>query len=258
MTKLTHFLISAVVTFGLASGVTYADNHGEAADGPGVMATFACNFKDGKDMDDLRAARDYYVRESGKEGLETPPAYVWNLFKGGVPFDHVWFDLYANLGAFAADIAAYGAADTDRIDERFASVDGDCENNLFTVKPIHMGSSAAPGAETSFITSNACTLRHGISDQDVLDFESHARGVLGSMEAYDQTAIYIATPITHSPNSVDRYIFSVNPSVTAWSDGQAAFAASPGSGMLLRHFNTTFECATSLWFAEQMVAPPEE
>ena len=253
MTKLKHFLISAALTSGLAPGLASADNHGEPADGPGVMATFACNFNDGKDMDDLRSARDFYVRETGKEGLEVPPAYVWNRFKGGVPFDHIWFDLYANLGAFTADVAAYGAADTDRIEERFASV-ASCENNLFTVKAIHVGGSASPGAETSFITSNACTLKHGIGDQEVLDFENHARGVLGSMDAYNETAVYIATPITHSPTSADRYIFSVNPTVTAWSEGQAAFAASPDTGILTRHFNLTFNCMTSLWFAEEMVS----
>ncbi|MEM8769537.1 MAG: hypothetical protein AAGE43_19025, partial [Pseudomonadota bacterium] len=102
MKTLNHFLISTAVTWALAAGIAYADNHSQPADGPGVMATFACNFNDGKDMDDLRSARDFYVRESGKEGLETAPAYVWSLFKGGVPFDHIWFDLYANLGAFTA------------------------------------------------------------------------------------------------------------------------------------------------------------
>jgi len=41
-----------------------------------VREVFVCNYLDGKDMDDVLSARDFYLKQAKKAGLETPMAYV--------------------------------------------------------------------------------------------------------------------------------------------------------------------------------------
>lgn len=230
--------------------------HGEEAGPPGVLAAFACNFKDGKDMDDLRSVRDYYLREAEKAGVPTPEAYVWTRFKGGVPFDHIWFDLHADLADFAASSEAWRNGDMSKVDARFDELET-CEANIATVRPIFMGGEAAPGSDSTFISSNACTLRHGVGPDDLADLEGHINGVLSGLDQFNSTAIFAATPVSDGTNRADVFIFGVNPSPSAWAASIAALNGAPGGPALGRHFNATLDCATSLWFAEQVVGGGE-
>ncbi len=249
--KALTFLFVALL--GVVGVVSHAE---EAATPPGILATYACNFNEGKDMDDLRSARDYYVNESKKMGLSTPEAYVWSRFKGGVPFDHIWFDLYANLDSFAANAEAGNNADTSKMDARWDALEV-CEANVSTVRPLFLGSEAIPNSESTFVSSNACNFRDGVGQDEMADLESHIGMVLGAVDEYDGVAIFAATPMTQGPNSADVYVFSINASATAWAAGNAALGGSPGGASLLRHFNATLDCSSSLWFAEQVVSGPE-
>ena len=56
-----------------------ADSH--APPPPGVMETYACMFNPGKDMDDLMAARDYYVKQAEKAGIKLGDEFVWTPIK---------------------------------------------------------------------------------------------------------------------------------------------------------------------------------
>ncbi len=240
----------------LLGGVGVASHAEEAAAPPGILATYACNFNEGKDMDDLRSTRDYYVNESKKAGLSTPEAYVWSRFKGGVPFNHIWFDLYANLDDFAADAEEWNNADTSKIDARWNALEV-CEANVSTVTPLFLGGEANPGSESTFVSSFACNFRDGVGQDEMADLESHIGMVLGGVDEYNGVAIFAATPMTQGPNSADVYVFSINASPTAWAAGNAALQSSPGGPSLLRHFNATLDCSASLWFAEQVVSGPE-
>jgi hypothetical protein len=245
-TKPLAYLFAVLLAFtGIAS-------HAEEAQPPGVLVTFACNFNDGKDMDDLRSARDYYVSESKKAGLSTPEAYVWNRFKGGVPFDHIWFDLHTDLADFAAGAEAYRNADMDKVDARFEAIET-CESNVAAVQPFFQGSETAPPSDSVFISSNACSFRDGAGPESMADLQGHAGLVLGGLDEFKSVSVFAATPITQGTNSADIYIFSVNSSPSAWAASVAAVQSSPGGPGLGRHFNGTLDCAQSLWFAEQVV-----
>ena len=244
--KSLAFLFAVLLAFTGIAG------HAAEAQPPGVLATFACNFKDGKDMDDLMSARDYYVSESKKAGISTPEAYVWSRFKGGVPFDHIWFDLHANLADFAAGAEEYRNADMSKVDDRFDAIET-CEANVSTVRPLFQGGETSPPNGSAFISSNACSFRDGAGPESMADLEGHVGVVLGGLDEYKSVSIFAATPITQGPNSADIYIFSVNANPSAWAASVAAVQSSPGGPGLGRHFNGTLDCSSSLWFAEQVV-----
>ena len=244
--KSLAFLFAVLLAFTGIAG------HAAEAQPPGVLATFACNFKDGKDMDDLMSARDYYVSESKKAGISTPEAYVWSRFKGGVPFDHIWFDLHANLADFAAGAEEYRNADMSKVDDRFDAIET-CEANVSTVRSLFQGGETSPPNGSAFISSNACSFRDGAGPESMADLEGHVGVVLGGLDEYKSVSIFAATPITQGPNSADIYIFSVNANPSAWAASVAAVQSSPGGPGLGRHFNGTLDCSSSLWFAEQVV-----
>ncbi len=244
--KSLAFLFAVLLAFTGIAG------HAAEAQPPGVLATFACNFKDGKDMDDLMSARDYYVSESKKAGVSTPEAYVWSRFKGGVPFDHIWFDLHANLADFAAGAEEYRNADMSKVDDRFEAIET-CEANVSTVRPLFQGGETSPPNGSAFISSNACSFRDGAGPETMADLEGHVGVVLGGLDEYKSVSIFTATPITQGPNSADIYIFSINANPSAWAASVAAVQSSPGGPGLGRHFNGTLDCSSSLWFAEQVV-----
>ena len=239
----------------LVSISAQADSH-EPAPLPGILDTYACDFNDGKDMDDLMSARDYYVEQYEKNGLTAPTAYLWSLVKGNAPTEMIWFDVHENLKAYAqsADAAA-AATGLEKVQERFDAVITCQSSNIATIMPVYQRESASSGPV--FISSNACNLQHGIRDEHVADLERHIAGVLGGMDGVTPQAIYMATPISAGPNSADRYLFAVNDSVSGWADFVMGVGASEAGAQLRRHFDMVLDCNTSMWSAQQVVGNAE-
>ena len=77
--------------------------------------------------------------------------------------------------------------------------------------------------------------------------------VLGSMDAYKNSMVYVTTPMTQGPNTPDLFIYGVNENVSAWANKQAAFAASEGGPGLGRHFQSVLDCNSSLWMGQRVV-----
>jgi hypothetical protein len=246
----------------MALGMTISGIGVQAAEAPPsvVLESFACTYNDGQDMGDLLEARDYMVKQAAKAEVSLAPSYVWSNFKGGPGLDHIWFSVHQSLADFAAESEAFGSApELEGVNARFGKV-ASCESNIANARPIFQGSAApgpGEGAGPTFIASNACNFRPGRGPADLPDFVSHASDVLSGISAYDAVSIIMATPMTQGANSADLYIFSINQSPSAWAASNAAFQASEAAAALGRHFQSTFECGTALWFAEQVVGGAE-
>ena len=100
MTNKSHRLLMYLAASLLA--FTGATANAAEAQPPGLLETFACNFHDGQDMDDLLSARDYFVRQAERAGITPRASYVWSRYKGGPDFDYVWLTVHQDLAAFAA------------------------------------------------------------------------------------------------------------------------------------------------------------
>jgi hypothetical protein len=223
----------------------------EEAPPPAILEAFQCSFIAGKDRDDLMAARDYYLKQAQKAGIEPESAYVWWLYKGQVPFDFVWFNLHANLGAFGAS-ADQGAASSEMagVRDRFYSV-ANCSSGISVVMPVFQR--VAPGeAAPNLISSSACQLRRGAGPDDVDDLRGHINDVMTSMGDNSPLFAFMIDPITGGPNAADVFLVAVSDSVSGWTTF-AGGLGTPAGAQLGRHLNSVLECELSLWNGEQVV-----
>ncbi len=236
----------------LASVLAFTGMAANAAEAqpPGLLETFACTYNDGQDMDDLLSARDYFVRQAERAGITPRESYVWSRFKGGPDFDYVWLTVHQDLAAFAA------RADGDPlpgVGERFRAV-AECQTGIMEISPVFLGADTDGPNEESFVSVSACSPRPGIGPDDIADLNGHISGVLGNLDTHKTFVLFAGTPMTPGPNTPDMFYFGVSENASAWANGVNAIRSAGGS--LGRHFNGTLDCDQSLWFSQQVIAPP--
>ncbi|HJN96138.1 MAG TPA: hypothetical protein QGF41_10605 [Gammaproteobacteria bacterium] len=220
-----------------------------------VREAYICNYADGKDMDDLMSARDFYVKEAEKAGLEPATAFVWTPVKAGgdrVP-DVLWFNNYDDEIAFAKQSDAFAAsAPMEKVNERFNSV-MTCNSAIASREVVYNSGELTGSNPTVIIASTACMVRPDVSAENLEDLWSHVRAVLGRIDAYKNHLLYRTMPTTSGRNSPDLRLYSVNSDMTDWASKRAAFQASEATPQLMRHFQSTLDCNTSLWTGQRVV-----
>jgi hypothetical protein len=223
---------------------------------PGIVEAFTCNYNDGKDRDDLLAARDYMLKQSAKAGLSPEPSFLWHRFKGSVTADIVWLTIHERLEAFGASVDAAAAAPAmSGVNARYDAV-GKCQANLATIRTVYQGEPSTAGT-TAFIASNACNARGAMTPGDVLDLRGHINEVLGASDAFKKVSVYAIQPTTSAATSPDVYLFGVYENASAWAKATAEMAQSEAGQSLRRHFEKVLECSSSMWIGEQVVDGPQ-
>ena len=78
-----------------------------------VREAIVCTLNDGKGIDDVMDARDFYLKQAKIANLETPPAFLWTPWKAFTDIDLVWFNVHEDFAAFAkqADAGAVSGLD---------------------------------------------------------------------------------------------------------------------------------------------------
>ena len=229
------------------SASTIANHHAPTAQ-PGILEAWQCNYKPGKNIEDLMSARDYLVKRSAKANITPEPSFVWSLYKGDEPVDFVWFTAHTNMLAFGAAADRDAALNFSDVQARFDSV-ADCTAGMGLVTPVFVG---APPAENVFISSSACNLRHGTSQSDMKDLTGHATQVFSEMNNGAPSAAYQIEPLTGS-NVADRYLFQIHSNASSWTNFVSNIVGSPAGQMLLRHRNKVLDCDQSLWNGQMVV-----
>ena len=230
-----------------------------AADAPIVRDVFTCSFNEGKDMGDLMAARDYYLRQMEKAGQEPSMAFVWTPIKAGAGFDFIWANNHENMLAYAEATDAFNnSADTVAAMERFETV-ASCTSNLaMRWQTYQAQGELALGDNGAVINAFACNYRRGHGSGDLEDVRDHIGRVLGSLDVADGAIGYASVPtVGAGPDSADVYFYGVNSSLTHWAKRTAALEASEGMPSLMRHLQTVMECNGALFYGLRMVPPLE-
>ncbi|MGI9325122.1 MAG: hypothetical protein ACR2PZ_07875 [Pseudomonadales bacterium] len=231
-----------------------------AADGPppepGVAEAFFCNYKPGKDRGDLMSAKDYYVKQAAKAGITPDTSFLWTLFKGSAPVDFLWMSVHENMKAFGASTdASMASSEMDSVGARFDSV-AKCQSNigaLRTIREAELNVEKPP----ALISAASCNTHGPITQGDVMDMRNHINSVLGAIPSFKNVPMYSIVPLTTNPESPDVFLFSVHDSVAGWATRTGELQASAEGKSLRRHFDAMMECHPSLWFGEQLIAPPE-
>jgi hypothetical protein len=221
-----------------------------------VREVFVCNYLDGKDIADVMSARDFYLKQAKKAGIEAPESFVWTPYKANVDFDLLWFSNHESMASFAAQADA-GAASPEMtaVQARFETVIK-CDSALGMRNVIFDGGELAV-TPPAIITSNACMLNPGVTSDDLEDLWGHVRQVLSGMDEYKNGIFYSYTPVTTDQNTPDLFLYGVNDTVTDWANKRGAFAGSEAGAALGRHFQAVMDCDTSMWFGQRVVPPQE-
>ena len=243
----------SILTLLISTGL----NAAESPPPPGVIETWTCSYKPGKDIDDVLAARDYLVRQADRAGITLGPAYLWSLIKGEVPFDTLWLAPHADFAAFAAAADAQGgAAEMADVGARFDET-GNCTARLGDVHTVFQKPGVEPTGDPVVISSFACTLKPGVVAEDIQDLRNHMRGTVDSLGDKAPNGIFTITPTTGGPNTPDFVSFSVVDSMTAYAEFLSAIRATGEGQSLVRHFNKILDCNQALWSSQQVITPAE-
>ena len=253
--KTTDRLILALLTFAFAGVVSIGAN-AEEAQPPGVLETWTCSYNEGKDIDDVLAARDYYVKQAAKADVDIGPAYLWSLIKGDLPFDIVWLAPHQNLAAYAASSDAQAAADElSDVTARFYSA-ATCSPGLGTTRSVFERDVPDRGDAPAIVTAFACGVRQGVAPVGMVDLEGHIAGVLGGMEDNAPIAVFSLTPTTGGANTPDWLLFSVFDNMTSWASFVDGLFSSDAGQQLVRHVGAVVDCDQAIWSSQRTIAPP--
>ena len=250
MKLLTQFSLLLLACCYISTGVY-------AADAPMVREVFACNFKKGKDMDDLMAARDFFVRQTAKMDVGEQEHFVWTPYKVNTPYDFLWFSNSPDLVSFGKDSDTFNnSPEGQAAQARFDQV-ADCTSAIAMRRQIFATEGGFSGGPPAIINSSACKIRKGVDETDLEDLWNHINGVLTGLKLKNGLLGFVSVPMVASPNSPDLYLYGVQGSMEDWATTQVALASSPAGPNLRRHFNLKLDCSASLWFGQRVVPLPE-
>jgi hypothetical protein len=248
-----HLLFVALFVTGFATNA-------QAADAPIVREIYTCNFNDGKDLDDLMAARDFYLKQMDKAGQQPSEAFVWTPYKAAVEFDFLWANNSADLVAFGRTADAFnnsveGQASMDRFNQVATCTSSLAMRRQFFQAP---GEFSGDPASPQIIGAAACDLQRGTTQEDIDDLLRHLGDVLGTLNRQDGFVAFASQPTTGAgPNTRDLYLYGVQGTVEDWAARSIAIQASAGGPSLSRHFNNVVDCDQALFFGQRVVPKAE-
>ena len=237
----------ALVSASLFAQASYA---ADAPQPPGLLETYLCNYNPGQERGDLLAARDNLIKQSKKEGLALQDSFVWDHIKGASPNSMMWHSIYPSIDDWAAQSdASAGNAVMAGVLARFNDV-ATCRAVIGAVRVVHAQEQQSSSTQ-SFVTTSACSAKHGVTPVDVTDFTGHLGEVLKGMGDDAPNMVIHVTPINTAPDVPDDVIFAVHDNASAWVNFTKKLQS--GNASLGRHFQATFDCSFDLWGSEQVI-----
>jgi len=254
----THLFLALTLVLGILAAGAYAPS-AQAMDAPIVREIYTCSFNEGKDMDDLMAARDFYLKQMEKAGQDPATAFVWVPYKVAANFDFLWANNQGSMMEYAETTDEFNASPEGKAAmDRFNTV-ASCTSSLAMRQQIYQADGEMmPGADGAVINALACNYNHGRGPEDLTDITSHIARAVGSIDLDDGSAGFVSVPtIGAGPNTRDVYFYGVSDSMTSWAKRNMALQASEEYASLGRHFENVMDCSSALFTAQRVVPPAE-
>jgi len=250
--SIRKFVYLASLAFALLGTNAFADSH-EPPPPPGALEGFFCSYNDGKDRGDLDAARDFYLKQAAKAGLDVPDTFLWTANKGQVGVDIAWFNVYENMVAFGeADDAGLGSAEMAAAQARFDSV-GSCNTVLGVVTPVYQGETEPAFDGRTSVATYACKLQPGASFAALGDLRDHIAAFNAGMGDDALSAVFQVVPQIGDLSTPDVVMFAVSEGTAAYTRHLRALATTAAGQAVARHFTAILDCGVNLWRVEQYV-----
>jgi hypothetical protein len=145
-----------------------------AAETRPVVESYACDFKSGKDIDDLNSAVKYWqgqVDKIGSTDLDGYFAVTAMPLMGRAEADFYWFGVNPNLNQMVRAQTAYtNSTEGQSADKRFIAMSR-CKMNAYFLEPIYSGYEAEADDDDGVLEIFGCTLKEGQDMSDVQEAE---------------------------------------------------------------------------------------
>ncbi len=230
------------------------DAHG-ADTGP-LAETFRCTFNEGKDIDDLWAAADYFNKEADEIGSADLNAYFGAVlvpFRASMDGDYGWIGYWPSLKGMARGLKAYYGGKGEEADQRFADV-AKCQSGLWLRTPIlenYPEDDATPEADV--VELYGCTLNAGATMTDVEAAEQTYAGP----NADAPIATERWTPL-YATTEVDLIYLVAHADLDAFTSFQAGWLTSTEGQASSAKFNEVMDCQAGVYTGRIIRSPAEE
>ncbi len=246
MKKICEIFIALAVVWSFAAN---------AADTGPVREFYACNFQDGKGMDDLMAIRDVIVEQIEKannEDLSNQVSLLWTPVKTNGELDFLWFDMHENLNAMGRAASAFESSGGAAAIDALAAKTVQCAAGIVTHEAIYQGDEPIGGPGPVLVESYRCELHPGKTVVDAREAVDYWRGVIDDLDGYDSFAAWMQTPVV-SQSSADLYYFVVHADMAEYAARTSTYRASKGGMEADSRFNAVHRCESALWTGEVVV-----
>ena len=226
-----------------------------AADTGAVREFYACNFQDGKGMDDLMTIRDVIAKEvenSNDADLSNQVSFLWTPVKTNGQRDFVWFDMHASLNAMGRAAKAFESSEAGAKVAELAAETVQCAAGIVTHDTIYQGSELPSGEGPVLVESYRCELHPGKTVADAQRVVESWRGVIDDLNGFDNFVGYMQTPVV-SQLSADLYYFLVHSDLAQYAAHTSTYRTSKGGMEVDSRFNEVHRCESSLWAGEVVV-----
>ena len=226
-----------------------------AADTGQVREFYACNFQDGKGIDDLMAIRDVIaeqIEKADNADLSNQVSLLWTPVKTNGQLDFLWFDMHENLNAMGRAASAFESSGGAAAVDALAAETVQCAAGIVTHEAIYQGDEPVGGPGPVLVESYRCELHPGKTVADAREAVDYWRGVIDDLDGYDSFAAYMQTPVV-SQSSADLYYFVVHADIAEYAARTSTYRTSKGGMEADSRFNAVHRCESGLWNGEVVV-----
>lgn len=220
---------------------------------PMIAETWACSYKDGKNVDGVLKVRDFMVSQADKAGLILPPSFLWTLTEGDAQIDYVWFNVHLDSGAYdtwadAREASGIGAA----VLKRFSFV-ADCVAGTSAAQmifPLGNPVASAPDGPV-FIAAESCSYIDAASQKDLKDLLTHMHDVMKGMG--DNAPAFSTALEPFTSGEPDVILYSGFENAAGWSSYVRELRSTDAGERLRNHKGRVLDCSNpTLWSSQQL------
>ncbi|MCZ6460402.1 MAG: hypothetical protein O6766_13700 [Gammaproteobacteria bacterium] len=217
-----------------------------------VLQLFACNFAEGKNVENLWETIDTLKSlDSGAASDEAAGSFIWLPFRSGMGYDYIWGILNSDLKSMARGEEAFVSSGNARImGPRFAAL-GDCISSINLTEPIKTGVIGTGEDRNSDAVVETFTCNHinGADMDDVrkaTDFWKTQIDKMGSaaFESYDAV---LMLPFRGGSGDWDWAWIGASPNLMNFAETSEDYLASAGGAAADARFAAISRCKSALW-----------
>lgn len=233
----------------------------QAADSPAVVEGFGCNFLEGKGINDLNKAIDYYKTQIAKidsPELQKMGSVVWIPYRGNVAVDLVWINNNMTLNDWGKSTVAFESSKEGQAAQQKFDEVADCVgSSLETSEVMFSTDKELADDDGVLIEAYRCHLRPGktIADSDAAIAEWRPVFEKAIKATNVASLVFRRLPII-SGSGFDLSYVAVWDDAVTYAMANSAFLSNPANTRSGELFAAAHSCESAM-FKGRIVVPWE-